>query len=107
MAKNKSTGELIAVIGGIIGLLMAILTPLGYGVTYGPSLIGHVDILILVVLQIVMSLIILATTGRIGIKALKMEKNGVVIIILGALLYIFGGFLGGIVTVLGGIIMLL
>ena len=105
MAKYKSTGELLAFIGGIVGLLLGILSLFGWGfLNYG--FLGALG-WIYGIVQIIVSLIILATCGKINIPALKLEKSGIIILILGIVLAIFGGTLGGVITIIGGILMLL
>ena len=107
MAKYKSTGELIVVIGGIVGLILGILTLLGYSIGLGYHIGGTLGFLIAGILQILVSLVILATSGKINIKALKMEKNAIILLILGIILWIVGGDLGGLITIIGAIIMFL
>ena len=106
MAKYKSTGELIVVIGGIVGLILGLLALLGYGWTLGYGIGGMLGWLA-GVLQIIVALIILATSGKINIKILKMEKNALILLILGIVLWLVGGELGGIITIIGAIIMFL
>ncbi len=107
MAKYKSTGELIVVIGGIIGLILGILTLLGYSIGLGYHIGGMLGFLFAGILQILVSLVILATSGKINIKILKMEKNAIILLILGIILWIVGGDLGGLITIIGAIIMFL
>lgn len=111
MAKSQAAklGELLCLIGGLLGLLYGILHILGMGLAFLPLLgiWGSLDGLITGIILIIISLVVLATSGVINIPALKLEKNWIIMLILGILLYVFGGGLPGILVIVGAILMLL
>ncbi len=100
----KKIGGLLILIGGILGLLFGILGLLGMGIALLPSVdlafLGIIGSIILIVL----SLIVLATSGVIKIAMLKMDNTWVINLILGILMYIFGGGLGAILVIIGAIL---
>lgn len=111
MAKSQATkiGELLCLIGGLLGLLYGILQILGMGFAFLPGLgIGGIlGGLITGIILIIISLVVLTTSGVINIPALKLEKNWIIMLILGILLYVFGGGLPGVLVIVGAILMLL
>ncbi|HDD67255.1 MAG TPA: hypothetical protein ENG31_01365 [Candidatus Thorarchaeota archaeon] len=111
MPKKDTTkvGEILVILGGIVGLLYGILNVLNVGMILfpGPGLIGYLGNLVIGVIQIVISLIVLATSGVVKIPALKMDKNWVVMLILGIVLYLFGAGLPGVLVIIGAILLAL
>ncbi len=111
MVKSQTTkiGELLCLIGGLLGLLYGILQILGMGFALLPGLGigGLLGGLITGIILIILSLVVLTTSGVINIPALKLEKNWIIMLILGILLYVFGGGLPGILVIVGAILMLL
>ncbi len=109
MAKGDTSklGKLFVLIGGIVGLLMGILLFLNMGISVPFIGFAVVAGLVAGALQVIVSLIVLATSGAVDIPALKLENNGVVMLILGIILYIVGGNLGGLLVIIGGILLLL
>ncbi|MFX1476105.1 MAG: hypothetical protein ACFFCO_11600 [Promethearchaeota archaeon] len=115
MAKSdlKKIAEILVLIGAIISLIYGILMILGgIGISFwlpgfgfplgwfipGWGLIGGIITLIL-------ALITMATCGVINFP-LKMEKNWVMLLILGILLAIFGGDWGAFLVILGAILLI-
>ena len=111
MPKKDTTkvGEILVILGGIVGLLYGILNILSMGIVLlpGPGLIGYLGNLIIGVIQIVISLIVLATSGVVKIPALKLEKNWIVMLILGIVLYLFEAGLPGVLVIIGAILLAL
>lgn len=111
MAKSSMTklGELLIMIGAIVGLIYGIaaainfdlLDPIPLGVE------GFLGGIISGLILIVVSLVTLATSGVVDIKALKLEKNWIVLLVLGILIYIFGSSLGGFLVIIGAILLAL
>jgi len=105
MADLKKIGQLLVLLGGIVGLLFGILMALNMGFVLlpGVGLVGFIGSLVTGVILILLSLIVLATSGVVDIPALKFDNNWVVLLILGILMYIFGGDLGAILVIIGAI----
>jgi hypothetical protein len=107
LAKMKETSKILVILGGVIGILEALLHFSGYWGpiwTYFPDpLLGLVSLIV----AIIFSLIALATSGAIKMKALKMEYNFLVLLIVGAVMFVFGANLGGILVILGSILLIL
>ena len=97
--KNKSCSKLaekgamywLALIGGIIGIIEAV-----YGLIMG-SWFGFIGS----ILALIIALIIIFATLK---PDAPIPFSGLVILILGILLLIFGRFLGGILVIVAGII---
>jgi hypothetical protein len=106
MADLKKIGQLLVLLGGIVGLLFGILMALNMGFVLlpGVGLVGFIGSLVTGVILILLSLIVLATSGVVDIPALKFDNNWIVILILGILMYIFGGDLGAILVIIGAIL---
>ncbi len=106
----EKVGMLLIILGGIIGLLYGILTilerPFGYYNPF-PQLSSILGVLVYGIIQILLSLIILATSGAVKIPALKLSKNWLVILILGILLVLFYADLPGILVIIGAILLAL
>ncbi|MGV9103315.1 MAG: hypothetical protein ACOC3C_04285 [Candidatus Thorarchaeota archaeon] len=104
-------GEILAILGGLLGLLYGILDVLGWGFGILPGLDlglgGTLGPIIMGIIVIIISLVILATSGVVNIPMLKMGQNWIIMIVLGILLYVFGAGLPGILVIIGAILMLL
>ncbi|MFW9800561.1 MAG: hypothetical protein ACFFD9_09000 [Candidatus Thorarchaeota archaeon] len=105
MANLKKIGELLVVLGGIIGLLFGILIAAGIG-TYGLSLwgLGVLEALVEGIILVLLSLIVLATSGVLNIPALKFDNNWIVLLILGVLMLIVSGGVAAILVIIGAIL---
>jgi hypothetical protein len=108
MADMKEISKWLVIIGGIVGLIEGVLTILGMGFAF-VGLGGFIPGMGLVfgAIAIVLSLVALATSGVVDIKALKMENNWIILLILGILIFIFGSNLGGVLVLVGAILLLL
>ncbi|TFG09563.1 hypothetical protein EU538_04725 [Candidatus Thorarchaeota archaeon] len=111
MAKGQFTqiAKILILVGGLLGLLYGVLQILGMGFAILPGLGLGVMLggLITGIILIVLSLVVLATSGVVDIPALKMDNNWIIMLILGILLYVFGGGLPGILVIIGAILMFL
>ncbi|MBD3157257.1 MAG: hypothetical protein GF309_00585 [Candidatus Lokiarchaeota archaeon] len=109
MPKKQTTkiAEILIALGGLVGLLYGILEVLNMGLAVFSPLGGVLGSLITGIIAIVISLVVLATSGVVDIPSLKMEKNVVVIIVLGVLLFLFAADLAGALVIIGAILMLL
>ncbi|MHA2601626.1 MAG: hypothetical protein AM324_005785 [Candidatus Thorarchaeota archaeon SMTZ1-83] len=106
MADLKKIGQLLVLLGGIVGLLFGILIALNMGFVLlpGVGLVGFIGSLVTGVILVLLSLIVLATSGAVNIPALKFDNNWIVLLILGILMYVFGGDLGAILVIIGAIL---
>ena len=85
MADLKKIGDLLILLGGILGLIEGILTVLG----------------------LLFSLIALVNSGVIKISALEFSNKWLVVLIMGVLMYLFSSTLGGALVIIGAILLLL
>lgn len=107
MANLKEISKWLIVIGGIVGLLLGILTAAGLGWSLiNLGLLGILGPLIYGILQIVVSLIVLATSGVINIPALKFDKNWIIYLILGIVMLIVSLELPGVLVIIGAFLLL-
>ncbi|MBD3157258.1 MAG: hypothetical protein GF309_00590 [Candidatus Lokiarchaeota archaeon] len=107
---TQEFGNLLVVMGGIIGLIYGLLDILGWGTSIagefsilGPIL-GPAANIVLGIVGIVVALIILATSGMVDIPALKMEKNWIILVILGIVLAILDAYIPGIIVIIGALL---
>ena len=107
MANMKEISKWLIIIGGIVGLIEGILQflPTIPHPLYGGILVGFE--MVMGIIAIILALIALATSGVIEIKALKMNYNFIVLLIIGILLALFGASIGGVIIIIGAILMLL
>ena len=106
MADLKKIGELLVLLGGIVGLIEGILVVLGMGLTILPGLDFGLGI-IGGILGILFSLIALVNSGFIKIPALEFANKWLIILIMGILMYLFASGFGGILVIIGAILFLL
>ena len=111
MAKTQlqQIGEILVLVGSIIALIFGILEILSIG-TFGLGIwsVGSVIPgfgIILGIILIIVSLITLATSGVIKFPW-KLEKNWLMLLILGIVLLIFGGGIGAVLVIIGAILMI-
>ncbi|MFX1579859.1 MAG: hypothetical protein ACFFBJ_09455, partial [Promethearchaeota archaeon] len=108
MADLKNIGDLLILLGGIIGLIEGILTVLGIGVlAFLPYVPWGLGPLITGILGILFSLIALVNSGTIKISALEFSNKWLVVLIMGILMYLFASGLGGALVIIGAILLLL
>jgi hypothetical protein len=107
MADLKKIGDLLILLGGIIGLIEGILTVLGIGILAFLPYAIFFDPLITGILGILFSLIALVNSGTIKIAALEFSNKWLVVLIMGVLMYLFASGLGGALVIIGAILLLL
>ena len=108
MADLKKIGDLLILIGGIIGLIEGILTVLGIStLAFLPYVNFGLGPLITGILGILFSLIALVNSGTIKISALEFSNKWLVVLIMGVLMYLFASGLGGALVIIGAILLLL
>jgi len=104
----KKIGDLLILIGGLIGLIQGILLVLGMPFTILPGLgdfgLGN---LVWGILAILFSLIALVNSGFIKISALEFSNKWLVVLIMGILMYLFSSGLGGVLVIIGAILLVL
>lgn len=108
MAKGgfKNIADILILLGGIVGIIQGILAIFNMNVGF-LHLFGGWGGVVVGVILIVLSLIVLATSGKVNIKQLKAANNWIVYLILGILLALFDGELAGILVIIGAILLLL
>jgi len=107
MSDLKKIGDLLILLGGIIGLIEGILTVLGIGILSFLPYYIFLDPLFTGILGILFSLIALVNSGTIKIKALEFSNKWLVILIMGILMYLFASGIGGALVIIGSILLLL
>ncbi len=105
MADLKKIGELLVIIGGIIGLILGITQALNLG-TFGIGIwgIGVLGYLVEGIILVLLSLIVLVTSGVLNIPALKFDNNWLVLLIFGVLMLLFSGGIGALLVIIGAIL---
>jgi hypothetical protein len=98
-------GEILVLIGAIISLIFGILMLFNLNFGFLPSLGLWALNLIFGIVVIILSLVTLATSGVINFPW-KLEKNWIMLLILGILLLIFGGDIGAVLVIIGAILLI-
>jgi hypothetical protein len=108
MADLKQIGDLLILLGGIIGLIQGILLAIGMPFIILPGL-GDFGVgpLIWGILAILFSLIALVNSGFLKIKALEFSNKWLVVLIMGILMYLFSSGIGGVLVIIGAILLVL
>ncbi|MBN2230439.1 MAG: hypothetical protein JW779_12700 [Candidatus Thorarchaeota archaeon] len=107
MSDLNKIGDLLILIGGIVGLIEGILTILGLPyLAFLPYVSFGLGGLITGILGILFSLIALVNSGTIKIKALEFSNKWLIILIMGILMYLFASGLGGALVIIGAILLL-
>ncbi|MFX0044594.1 MAG: hypothetical protein ACFE8Z_01980 [Candidatus Hermodarchaeota archaeon] len=108
MADLKKIGDLLILLGGILGLVEGILTVLGLAyLAFLPTILWGFSGLVIGILGILFSLIALVNSGYIKIKALEFSNKWLVVLIMGVLMYVFSSTLGGVLVIVGAILLVL
>ena len=108
MADLKKIGDLLILLGGILGLVEGILTLLGLPyLAFLPYVSFGLGALITGILGILFSLIALVNSGTIKISALEFSNKWLIVLIMGVLMYLFASGLGGALVIIGAILLLL
>ncbi len=108
MADLKKIGDLLILIGGIVGLIEGILIVLGLDfLAFLPGIAWGFGGLIIGILGILFSLIALVNSGTIKISALEFSNKWLVVLIMGILMYLFSSRIGGALVIIGAILLLL
>ena len=110
----KSLPKLLAIIGGLIVVVFAVLSMLrlvgvALDVAFWPSFnVGYsINAWVNAIIALVVGILILISTGTIKSSSTKVRFNGVTVLVLGILAFVFGDNLGGILVIIGGILLLL
>jgi len=105
MSDIKKIGDILILIGGIVGLIEGILAILGWA-PFLPTIAWGWGGLIIGILGIIFSLIALVNSGTIKIKALEFKNKWLVVLIMGILMYLFASGLGGVLVIIGSLLLL-
>ncbi|RDE13510.1 MAG: hypothetical protein C4K48_08370 [Candidatus Thorarchaeota archaeon] len=107
MSDLKKIGDLLILIGAIIGLIEGILTALRITtLAFLPYPAFGLDPLITGILGIIFALIALVNSGTIKIKILEFSNKWLIVLIMGILMYVFASGLGGILVIIGSLLLL-
>ncbi len=108
MSDMKKLGDLLILLGGIIGLIEGILIALDLTyLAFLPTVAWGLGGLVTGILGIIFSLIALVNSGTIKIKALEFSNKWLVVLIMGILMYLFASTLGGILVIIGSLLLLI
>ncbi len=115
MAKNAGLAKILAIIGGILVLVDGVLALLKIvlsafnlpDIPGGGGLYGGLNPLLNAIIAIVIGLLILISTGVVKSSKTKVGFNGIIILILGILALVFGSFIGPVLVIIGGILLLI
>jgi hypothetical protein len=105
----KKIGDILILLGGIVGLIEGILVILQMNyLAFLPyyHIFGTAGYLIEGVLGILFSLIALVNSGTIKIKALEFSNKWLVVLIMGILMYLFASGIGGVLVIIGSLLLL-
>ncbi len=107
MSDLKKIGDILILIGGIVGLIEGILTAMSITtLAFLPYISFGLGPLITGILGIIFSLIALVNSGNLKLKALEFSNKWLVVLIMGILMYIFASGLGGALVIIGAILLL-
>lgn len=106
MAKGqfKQIGGYLAAIGGILSVVFAVL---GLFSLVPVTTLGLLQPPLILILRMLVGLVVLATSGVLNIEALKLERSGVILLILGIILWPIGDPVSSIVIIIGAILMMI
>jgi hypothetical protein len=105
MSDLKKIGDILILIGGIVGLIEGILVAIG-GSAFLPTIDFGLGYLFTGILGIIFSLIALVNSGNLKIMALEFSNKWLVVLIMGILMYIFASGIGGALVIIGAILLL-
>lgn len=105
MSDIKKLGDILILIGGIVGLIEGILAVLGW-TAFLPTVAWGLGGVVTGILGIIFSLIALVNSGTIKIKALEFSNKWLVVLIMGILMYLFASTIGGILVIIGSLLLL-
>lgn len=108
MSDMKKIGDLLILIGGIVGLIEGILIALDMTyLVFLPTVAWGLGGLVTGILGIIFSLIALVNSGTIKISALEFSNKWLVVLIMGILMYLFASTIGGILVIIGSLLLLI
>ena len=107
MADLKKIGDILVLIGALIGILEGILTMIGASViSVLGDFLGALGPIVSGILGILFALIVLVNSGFIKISALDFGKTNkfLIVLIMGVLMVVFASTIGGILAIVGAIL---
>ena len=110
MADLKKIGDILVLIGALVGLLEGILNISSASVVNVlGDLLGALGGLVMGIIAILFALIALVNSGFLKIKALDFGKTNkfLIVLIIGVLMIVFASTIGGLLVVIGAILWLL
>ena len=112
MAELKKIGDILVLIGAIVGIIQGIWLLLG-NAAFGSNLLlgvlGAAMAAVIGILGILFSLIALVNSGFLKISALDFGKKNkfLVVLIVGVLMVLFASDFGGLLVIIGAVLWLL
>lgn len=109
MAKNDGLARILAIIGGIVIVVEAILGFLNGHIAkvIDIAFLNALSAIISTIIAVVIGLLVLISTGVFKSKNAKIGFNGVIILVLGILGILFASTIGGVLVIIAGILMLI
>jgi hypothetical protein len=111
----RKIGEVFIVFGGVIVLLFGVLyllnfgslVRLGYWFVNLSDFIAGIGSFLQGIVLVALSLVVLDTCGAIKIPFFQLHYDWLVILVIGALMFLFGGHIGALIVIVGSILLLL
>ena len=109
---SKSLPKVLAIIGGLVVVIFAVLSMINLlgivlDVAFWPTIWGYsINGWVNAIIALIVGILILISTGTIK-SSTKVTFNGVTILVLGILAFVFGDNLGAILVIIGGILLLI
>lgn len=113
MSNLSGIAKILAIIGGILSIfegVMKILGKSGIGKVLDLSFLSFLaglEGIVLGIIAIIIGLLILISSGVVSSKKTSLGFNGVVLLILGILAFLFASELGGVLTIVAAVLMFL
>ncbi len=109
MAKNDGLARILAIIGGIVIVVEAILGFLNGHIAkvIDIAFLNVLGAIISTIIAVVIGVLVLISTGVLKSKSSKIGFNGVIILVLGILGILFASTIGGVLVIIAGILMLI
>jgi hypothetical protein len=100
----RQAGSYLAAISGILAVVFAILGIFSF---IPVSTLGLLQPPLILILRMLVGLIVLVTSGVLNIEALKLERSGIILLILGIILWPIGDPVSSIATIVSAILIMI
>ena len=115
-SNNSGIAKILAIIGGVLVVIDGVFSLLNvalevlnidFNVPGGGGFYAGLGATVNAIIVIVLGLLILVATGTVKSSKSNVKFNGITVLILGILALVFGSFLGPILVIIAGIILIL